>query len=45
MKQEDVEESEDDSEDDDNDYVMETTPQTSASVIKYSVKTTPYLQR
>ncbi|XP_014327125.1 cytoskeleton-associated protein 2-like [Xiphophorus maculatus] len=44
VKQEDVEESEDDSEDDGNDYVMETTPQTSASVIKYSVKTTPYLQ-
>ncbi|XP_043997228.1 cytoskeleton-associated protein 2 [Gambusia affinis] len=44
VKQEDVEESEDDSEDDSNDYVMETTPQTSASVIKYSVKTTPYLQ-
>ncbi|XP_008426473.1 cytoskeleton-associated protein 2 isoform X2 [Poecilia reticulata] len=44
VKQEDVEESEDDSEDDSNDDVMETTPQTSASVIKYSVKTTPYLQ-
>ncbi|XP_014894700.1 cytoskeleton-associated protein 2 [Poecilia latipinna] len=44
VKQEDVEESEDDSEDDGSDDVMETTPLTSASVIKYSVKTTPYLQ-
>lgn len=27
------------------DCVMETTPQDDASVVKYSVKTTPYLQR
>ncbi|KAM4726165.1 cytoskeleton-associated protein 2 [Anableps anableps] len=41
VNQEDVQETEDEESSDD---VMETTPQTDASVIKYSVKTTPYLQ-
>lgn len=43
---EEVESDDDDYEDDYEDDVMETTPQMEdASVVKYSVKTTPYLQR
>ena len=41
-----VEQVTDEEESDDDEAVMETTPQMEgASVIKYSVKTTPYLQR
>lgn len=49
MKEEESDDEEDEKDDgvaqSEDDSLMETTPQDSASVVKYSVKTTPYLQR
>lgn len=49
MKEEESDDEEDEKDDgaaqSEDDSVTETTPKDSASVVKYSVKTTPYLQR